>query len=348
MTANKRITDLTNYTTVLPYASELFGVYQPMLGWRSKRTLRRIGLGAATGRFKGVLELGAHFHGRADLNFNADNQFVGGRIGIGSPAPGPIRSANGSVLLATLGAKLQQRRRPSGEEWREVINDNEVEAALNGPVLVAYQEAHAQQFQAQQRANLMDPDALRAQTTAMVEGESAVAGALLALANGGLFNALETMFYSPTPAFTIEDELARLQSFQDPLLTFDPTKQLKDVCVSPVGIVHLFRQYFFELDSFLGTPVGHVWLSPGSTVELIEISTRKSVVEKTIEMSLETTRKSESSSTDQDEISEAVKQDNKDDMKLGFSTTVNQSWGSGNATATGSLNRRGPALPGLT
>ena len=38
------------------------------------------------------------------------------------------------------------------------------------------------------------------------------------------------------------------------------------------------------------------------------------------------------------EISEAVKEDNKTDLKLGASLTVNQSWGTGNATATGSLN----------
>ncbi|MEA2781757.1 MAG: hypothetical protein QOK29_3301, partial [Rhodospirillaceae bacterium] len=42
MSANKRITDLTDYVSVLPYASELFGVYQPLIGWRSKRRLRRI------------------------------------------------------------------------------------------------------------------------------------------------------------------------------------------------------------------------------------------------------------------------------------------------------------------
>jgi hypothetical protein len=45
MPANKRITDLTDYTSVLPYASELFGVYQPLIGWRSKRQLRRFTAG---------------------------------------------------------------------------------------------------------------------------------------------------------------------------------------------------------------------------------------------------------------------------------------------------------------
>jgi len=37
MTTVKRITDLTKYASVLPYASEMFGVYQPLLGWKSKR-----------------------------------------------------------------------------------------------------------------------------------------------------------------------------------------------------------------------------------------------------------------------------------------------------------------------
>jgi hypothetical protein len=97
MTANKRITDLTDYKSVLPCASDLFGVYQAMLGWRSKRTLRPIEHGAAVGRFKDASDLSARFQGHADLNFNADYQFVGGRVGIGDPASRHIRSANGGV-----------------------------------------------------------------------------------------------------------------------------------------------------------------------------------------------------------------------------------------------------------
>ena len=41
----KRITDLTAYTSVLPYASEMFGVYQPLLGWKSKRIQERFNQG---------------------------------------------------------------------------------------------------------------------------------------------------------------------------------------------------------------------------------------------------------------------------------------------------------------
>jgi hypothetical protein len=41
----KRITDLTDYASILPYASELFGVYQPLLGWKSKRIQERFNRG---------------------------------------------------------------------------------------------------------------------------------------------------------------------------------------------------------------------------------------------------------------------------------------------------------------
>src|SRR5438477_7924957 len=108
----------------------------------------------------------------------------------------------------------------------------------------------------------------------------------------------------------------------NPLDTLDPNFDLDRVALSPIGIVHLFRQYFFELDTFLGTPVGHVWLSPGTSLELIEVSTRKVVVEKTMERSLETTKKTELDTTDQDELSDAVKQDNQQDIKFGASVTA--------------------------
>src|SRR5262249_30654828 len=48
---------------------------------------------------------------------------------------------------------------------------------------------------------------------------------------------------------------------------FDPARSdLLRAAISPIGILHLHRQYFFEFDSFLGPPVQHVWLSPGSSV----------------------------------------------------------------------------------
>ena len=37
------MSDVSRFRGTLPYASEIFGVYQPLIGWRSRRKLIRIG-----------------------------------------------------------------------------------------------------------------------------------------------------------------------------------------------------------------------------------------------------------------------------------------------------------------
>ncbi|MDX2685106.1 DUF4402 domain-containing protein [Streptomyces scabiei] len=91
--------------------------------------------------------------------------------------------------------------------------------------------------------------------------------------------------------------------------------------MSPVGLVNLFREYFFEFDTFLGSPSGHIWVSPGGTVEVVESSTRRTLVEKVAELSEEISRKTEESLTEQSDVSDAVKEDNASDTKLGVSAT---------------------------
>lgn len=111
-----------------------------------------------------------------------------------------------------------------------------------------------------------------------------------------------------------------LSSLKDPFISALLSSSDGGV-LTPVGLVHLYREYFFELDNFLGPPVGHVWLSPGGTVELFEIHTRKQAVEQTTEISTETSRKIEEDLTQQDDIADAVKEDNANDVKLGVSAS---------------------------
>jgi hypothetical protein len=341
MTANKRLTDLTDYTSVLPYASELFGVYQPLLGWRSRRTINRIRRGGVADAQATLLDLARLYRGEARLSFNQDHFLEAGRVDVGRLGELVVRPTSDSVLISELAGRFEGlAQTPTEDDWRALVNADRLTEVLNGPVFDAYKTDYQRRFEEGGRAAGFEPRTIEEDVVARVRRESAIAGMLLGLVDGKHFDALGKLFFAARPGLeTLERVLATLRDrYDDPFLTFDPTKQAKDVSLSPVGIVHLFRQYFFELDSFVGTPVGHVWLSPGSTVELIEVSTRKTLVDKTLETSLETTTKTEKSTTDQDEISDAVKQDNKDDMKLGFSATVNQSWGTGNATATGSLN----------
>ncbi|MGW4828608.1 hypothetical protein ACWEOG_13585 [Amycolatopsis japonica] len=92
--------------------------------------------------------------------------------------------------------------------------------------------------------------------------------------------------------------------------------------LSPVGLVNLFREYFFEFDTFLGVPAGHLWLSPGGTVEVVETSSRRTLTERTAEQSEQTTRRVEESLTEQTDVADAVKEDNANDTTLGASASA--------------------------
>jgi hypothetical protein len=106
--------------------------------------------------------------------------------------------------------------------------------------------------------------------------------------------------------------------------------------LTPVGLVNLFREYFFEFDTFLGGPAGHLWISPGGTVEVVETSTRRTLIEKVAEQAQETSRKVEEGLTEQDEVADAVKEENANDTKLGVSATggVNAGIYHGDASAS--------------
>jgi hypothetical protein len=119
------------------------------------------------------------------------------------------------------------------------------------------------------------------------------------------------------------DKLHQIIQSEDPLLNFGDGRYT--AILSPIGIIHLYRQYFFEFDSFLGPPVGHVWLSPGGTVELIEINTRKVFTEKTFETATETTSRTETSTKTQDELSDAIKDENRSNTKFGFTNVATYS-----------------------
>ncbi|MEU1167127.1 hypothetical protein ABZ372_45275, partial [Streptomyces sp. NPDC005921] len=99
-----------------------------------------------------------------------------------------------------------------------------------------------------------------------------------------------------------------------------------DGILSPVGLVNLFREYFFEFDTFLGTPVGHLWLSPGGTVEVVETSTRRTLVERTAEQSETSTHKTEEELTDQTDLADAVKESNANETSLGVTSNASANY----------------------
>jgi hypothetical protein len=353
MPTNKRITDLTDYTSVLPYDSEMFGVYQPMIGWKSKRIAKRLKQGILDKQNSLLQAYAKNFAGISQTDFIQCDATIS--LEAGTLQTVKLLKDNNSVLLQLLSELvLPIDKLPDEQGWKERINKDRVEEILNAGVADYYRNTyHDECVTIQSEANLNRQLGIEEEGTIrirernlesriqnLLKQESAVAGAILAMADQNMFAHLEKIFYEKpaTDLVLVNQQIAEMLNQDDPFATFDPKKDIKNVSLSPMGIVHLFRQYFFELDTFLGTPIGHVWLSPGCTVELIEVSTRRVYTEKIIEQSFETIQKKETSTTDKDEFSEAVKKDNKTDLKLGASLTVNQSWGTGNATATGSLN----------
>lgn len=159
---------------------------------------------------------------------------------------------------------------------------------------------------------------------AVAERESVVAGVLNYLYEGTeapMLSVLNKLFF-PNAAVVQLDDYESWAKFVDPLETFDPKLDIGNVALSPIGIIHLFSQHFFELDSFLGPSVQHVWLSPGGTVELVEVHSRRVLTERFTELGVEQTTRSERALTQEDEISESIKKDNQDNTKLGVSASV--------------------------
>jgi hypothetical protein len=337
---------------VLPYASELFGIYQPLLGWKSKRIAKRIADGYQNDKGALIDKLTRQFAALIDVVY-AENQRVTIKLKPGVLSGAKLKTYD-SLLLETLAADLPASSIPDPDVWPQKITPMRVDAILNKDVAGAYAAAYTESRKAEGadfdigvRSRMTGAvsalEQKNAQTAAFehqLRRESALAGLLLKLVQEENYAALAELFYTTHDNVDHAEELIRRANATDGadavlnVENLDPhdREDIKSVVLSPISIVHLFRQYFFELDTFLGTPVNHVWLSPGSSVELVEVQTRKTTVEKTLQTVLETLQRSESATTDRDEISDAVKEDNTQDIKCGAS--VKASYGSIEATSS--------------
>ncbi|MFN8395578.1 MAG: peptidoglycan-binding protein [Bacteroidia bacterium] len=365
-----RLSDLRKYKGTLPYASEMFGVYQPLLGWKSSRKMRRQREAFDGAKGKLLSAMLETFRGDVKVHFTADGELVRevGDVGVNlNPDQMPFidlgkvnvlqpSQHTGSLVLDSLSAQLQGKDRLSPEDWAGLISREGMVRLLKEQCIPQFAERHNEAMRAIRDLRPREGESahdleMRRQglilgichdTQRSLERESAMAGALVELVEKGLVAPLEAVFYDSTPDLVLAeaDRLRELlaKDFEDPYLTFDPKQEIANVSVSPIGIVHLYRQFFFELDSFLGTPVGHVWLSPGSSAELYEVTQTRSLTEKTFESSFESTHRAEELNAREAEISDATKEDNRSNSKAGFSTNVNASYATVSISAGASLN----------
>ncbi|MGZ5621119.1 MAG: hypothetical protein ACXWFG_09655, partial [Methylobacter sp.] len=353
MATNKKLTDLIDYTSVLPYASEIFGIYQPLIGWKSKRIEDRFNRGFHKDKIRLLEKLKHQFTGLVDIRYDDDCQ-VRIQIKPGMLETGKLRAFD-SIILEKVSERLPPYEHYTPKTWQEIISDKEIDRIFKETVIPKYTDFFSKNCREGNHSpgitmptHSVDPsnrsNFFKRAFENQLRYESSMAGVLLYLTKHKKYTELANIFYGVSDnslkAVELIKALSALQSMDGylDLSNLNPRDQdhLKRVALSPISVVHLFRQYFFELDSFLGTPVSHVWLSPGATVELIEIQTRRTLVEKTLETSMDITTKTESETTDQDEISDAVKEDNKQDIKFGAS--ISASYASVTATSSFDYN----------
>ncbi len=333
---SQRVKDFTAYRGVLPYDSELFGVYQPLLGWKSARQQKRVDDGAWARRAGILSELAKRYRPRYTVEFGEADSPV--HIADLAPAEAAKSALTGTVLR-TLSEQLPPAADYRPEIWDRLLSPESLSSILTERVPDDASEMFKRLSLGSDRAVLRQQyirgDRAQESVRAYIDEESRVAGLLSDLRERKMHDILHDLFYGIVDKSGL---LAQAAATGDPFDTIDPTKQLDRVGLSPIGLAHLFREYFYELDTFLGVPVGHVWVAPGSTVEMAEVHTRRLYQEQVIEQSVQTVRRSEDSTTTQDDVSDAVKDDNRSGSKFGVSVTANENWGWGNASETGSFS----------
>lgn len=341
MTSVKRLTDLTSYTSVLPYSSELFGVYQPLIGWKSKRTRERYTPNHQLNKNMIMELLKKNFLSKVNIKI-AGNERVEIDIQPGVAIAGKFQDFD-SLILQKVSAMLPSFDDYDPSIWTKAITHQNLSEILSKVVAPIYAESMTENVAATHSASthLATERAMTSSKAVskkvqlgilqqQLNYESTLSGALLFLAEEGKHHLLSEIFYQSKDNVEKIRKLTKLISSDSVIDSYVDLEHLNPrdrshinaIALSPIGIVHLYRQYFFELDTFLGTPVSHVWLPPGSTVELIEVHTRRVLVEKTLENAVEMISKTEKSITDLDEISEAVKDENQRDIKFGASVTA--------------------------
>lgn len=332
MPAPKAMLNFSGYVGTLPYASELTGTFQPMIGWKGKRSQDRFDSASARDARKLLDRYAQSFEPDVAM---PDLGVSGGpsdpiELSIGK-MPSQRRAQNGSRLLAIIARSLPaEPPAETGHAWSDFINQDLVTRAL---------EEEENQFEADLKRYGRIPN-FRSQTLALAESDSRLAAALLKLVQSSEDKILDSLFYFADVKTQMAQRLLDLRSGPDgvvPGLNAFDRDELAGGVISPLGIIHLYRQYYFELDSFLGSPVHHVWLAPGATVELYEVHTRREITDRLLSRLTESVRTSEQTTSVRDELSQSSKEDSSNDLSLGASVTA--SYPKVSATANFDMSR---------
>jgi hypothetical protein len=280
---------------ILPYASEPFGVYQPLIGWKSRLHRDRMAE-AITSRVQEVR--------RSIVNLSK----ISDKHPIGTVLQAKAVDRTGTLI----GRALAEHASNASNEVNVADFVSSREKGFSDMTHNVLRDLRKTMLRQDESGSQLRMASLHSVASEQLGDEAAMATTLHYLS--GKAPLAVTELFRPTLNI-LDRTVASLTLFTDP-------QPARDAFLSPIGVLHLFREYFFQMGTFLGPPVGHVWISPGGTLELVESNTRRVLTEQTVEQSTERTTKTEVDTTDKDELSDAVKNENANDTKLGASATA--------------------------
>jgi hypothetical protein len=260
-----------------PYASSLFGVYQPLIGWKARRMAHRFSRGAGYFNDKLVPYVASKFYPDVRVTAREATHVEIERFQVGTlqleSRSGPAYPVDSLVAQHVLDLII---RAGLTQGMLKVYDNILTKAALNdalaavGPKLIdlAMSEA-AQSPLAAENGN----DNLARTVKRLADRESVIAGVLNYLYEGGpeTHAVLDSFFFPNTATASLVD-FNGWKKFVDPLEMFDPKLDIGNVALSPIGIIHLFTQHFSNLtpssaplSSTSGSAQGAPWSSSRST-----------------------------------------------------------------------------------
>jgi hypothetical protein len=311
------VNSLDEFKGTLPYASEQMGVYQPLLGWKARQTENIVDMEIVRSVkevYDKVFSVGMaaiSIDGEIDTNLDNNMKSFIQR----SSLPFMNEKILKAAQIDLQNFVTEKGRSPKGVEIKSIFDREETNSIIENELKLANKERASDDFKDAKRIQGTDFFLMKKnnrQNSSYEATAAAASAATLKLVSLGMTGENVQRLLALNGS---ENPKSSQFPFVDPLADFD--SGTIQAVLSPVGLIHIYRQYFYEFDTFLGSPVGHVWISPGRSVELLEVNSRRKVTERYTEISVESLTKSEQTLTEQEDLSEAVKTDNENNMDLG-------------------------------
>lgn len=324
--------DLKDFKGIQPYSANYVGTFQPLIGWygKTKKTwvLKQMGnaLNALVEtikienlRLKRTAYVGGFKDSGPELLYN--NAFKWMRSS--------LMVDNGKQLKKMIEDHKKKQTIPKISDFLGVIKnliDQKVNPNISKsqiPTRAKSSKGNPSPEEIKSKSNL--PNIFEERKFLKSRGFEVLRKVKKAQVLLGTFSDIED---GKIPEFFLEKAIESRSNYYKQVLwwisTMMPTQPMasreEGFKLSPIGIMNLYRHYFYDLGTFLGPPVEHVWVAPYSETALIEASSQTSYRFRESETSYEILQAEEEAVTEAKELSDEMQRKTESDIKIGISS----------------------------